>query len=140
MAEIAGAAPPGDDPSQRAADVGRASQHFAQIGAQQRIFAEVLDEREPRGDRIHVGKRGGKVLGQLPRAGAGHAAVDRGDQAAGASALLRGKDLEACPGGLVHREPFVARARDRREQKRHAPAADMFEIGKQPAGRSKHRA
>ncbi len=144
LPEIARRSAPGDDPAERAADIGRGAQHVAQIGAQQRILVQPVDEIEPRLDAVPGRERCGEVLGQQPRACAGDAAVDLGKQAAGTAAAPRTalgrEDFEARPRRLVHRQHRVAGAGDGRQQQRQGAAPDVVEIADQPAGGGEHRA
>ena len=138
LPEIARASASGDDAAERAADVGQMAQHVPHVRAQQRIAVEPLDQRQPLGDRRLVGQRGGEILGQLPRPGAGDAAIDRRQQTAGAAAALRLDHFQAGARGRVHRQPRSAVLRHRRQQQRQLPAAGVVEISDQPAGRRQH--
>ena len=140
LAQIARTAAARDQPPQRAPDIGRLPQHRAQIGAQQRIGVEMVDAGQPLFDRAAIRQRGGQVLGQLARARAGGAAVDAGDQAAGAPAALRFEDFEAGPRRCIHRQMRARPARDRWQQERQSPAPGMVEIGDQARRRGQHRA
>ena len=140
LAEIARAAASGNHPAQRAADIGQGPQHGAQIAAQQRIVMQPLDHAQALFNGVGVGEGGGKIIGQQACACACHAAVHRRDQAALASALLRFQDFEAAPGCLVHGQAGVALAHHRGQQQGQFAAADMVEIGDQPASSGQHRA
>ncbi len=140
LAEIARGPAPRHHPAQRPADVGQRAQHRPQILAQQRIVQQPLHQFEPFGDRLNARKRRGQILRQLPRAGAGDAAVDGVDQAALAGALATGENFQAGPRRLVHRQMRRAAARDRRQQQRQRAAPGVVEIGDQPPGGCQHRA
>ena len=139
LPQVAWASAPCHHPAQRAADVGRVTQHVANVGAQQRVGVKPLDQRQPLYDRGLVGQRRGHVLGQLPRPRAGDAAIDRREQAPRARAALRFEHFEARARCRVHSEPRCAVLRDRRQQQRQLPAPRMVEIGDETPGGREHR-
>ena len=139
LPQIAGAAAPRHDPSQRPAQVRRAAQNAAQITAQQGIVMQPLDQRQPRLDDTGIGQRSRKIIGQLPRTGPGDAAIDRFDQTAAPPALAGNEDFQAGPGCLIHRQVRCPVARHWRQQQRQFAPPGMVEIGDQPACRSQHR-
>ena len=138
LAKIARTAAPCNQPAQRTADIGQAAQHGAQILAQERVVQQVVHQRQPLLYRRPVRQGCGKILRQLPRACARHAAIDRRDQRMGAPSLLAGEDLEAGTGRLVHCHVTARNAHDRRQQQGQGAAPRMVEIGHQAARRRQH--
>ena len=103
-AEIARTAAPKRQTRQRAGKVGSRLQLFAQALAQPRLVGEIGDRIEPRIHRGRIGQRAAQAAGKLARAGRGDGAVDGGEQAAGARALVRAHQLEIGAGGGVDDE------------------------------------
>ena len=144
LAKVARGTTPGHHPAQRPADIGQGAQGAPDVVAQQGAIVQPLHQRQPGVDGGNIGERGGQIVGQQPRAGACDAAIHHLDQAALSTiaprAILRGQNLQAGAGGLVHQQMARARAGHRRQQQPQPPAPDMLQIGDQPACRRQHRA
>ncbi len=100
----------------------------------------MLDAGKTGFDGGAIGKRGGQIFGQLPRACARGAAIDTGDQAAGPPPTLRFENLETGASRCIHREVGSAAACDRGQEEGQRAASCMLEIGDQPGRCSKHGA
>ena len=121
-AEIAGTAAAQCEPGERAGKIRRGLQRLAQLCAQARLAHEIGDGVEPRIHRIDVGQGACEPACQLARAGGGDGAVDGGQEASGARALIgagklqigagRGIDDEEAAGGLFARRPQQRRLAD----------------------------
>ncbi len=139
LAQIARGAAPRHQPPQRAADVACLAQGIAQGAALAGIVGEQLHQVEPRFDLRPVHQRRGNVRRQQPRAGAGHAAVDRVEQAALAPAALRLGQLQAVARRWIDRHRVCRARQARRMQRVGRRFAGIGEIVDQPARRCQCR-
>ena len=87
LPKITGAAATRDHPAERPPKIGQCPQHRAQIAAQQGIIMKPLDQCQSRLDRRSIGQRRGQIIGQLPCARPGDAAINRLDQTSAPPAL-----------------------------------------------------
>ena len=104
-----------------------------------RLVGEIGDRVEPRIHRRRIGQRAAEPAGKLARAGGGDGAVDGGEQAAGARALVRAHQLEiGARGGVDDEQAAGALLARRAEQRRSADLGDL-DISEQPGERRKLR-
>ena len=124
-AEIARTATAKREPRQRPRQVRRALQLIAEQLTEPRLAGEIGDGVEARIDGGGIGERAAEAARQLPRAGAGHGAVDGREQARGAGTLVRahqleigsrrGVDQKQAPRRFLARRPHQWRAADLRD-------------------------
>ena len=137
-AEIARTATPKRKPRQRAGQIGRGLQLVAQIAAEPRLVGEIGDRIEPgieRGRHRSADCRAGSPSSRAPAAG--HGAVDGGEQAPCARALVRAHQLEiGARRGIDDEEAAGSSLARRAEQRRPADLSDLH-IGEQAGKRGK---
>ena len=126
-------------PRQRARQVRRALQLIAQRLAQARLAGEIGDGVEAGVDGGGIGERTAEPACKLARAGAGDGAVDGGEQAAGAGALVRAHELEIGAGRGVDQEQAARRLFARRPHQWRAADLGDLDIGEEAGERGKLR-
>ena len=132
--EVARAAAVQRQARQRALQVRRFLQMRAQIFAQARLAEQMRDRVLARGDRGDVGQGRRQPFAEQARAGAGHGAVDDGEQAALALAAEGAAELEvAAGGGVDFQDRAGADARELR-QARHLALLGQLDIVEDAAG------
>ena len=112
----------------------------AQPVAQARIALEQGDQIEPGLNPGPVEQRRAQVGGEQAGTGAGHGAVDRGEQAAGARARGGDGQLEALPRRRVDHHMIAGRAGDRRPEEGQRFPRHLVQISEQSPGGAKRGA